>query len=129
VYYDNTPSPLAVAGNPKNPYDLMGAKRVGGAFKNPNPLLDLGMILAKNYVNKNGIGKLGPVGYNIASGALGALSNTSPGKFASPSTAQSQTGVFNLPGGAGINIFKGLNTSVDGKVRANPAAIIFPPRG
>jgi hypothetical protein len=129
IYYDKTPSPLAVAGNPKNPYDLMGAKRVGGAFKNPNPLLDIGMILAKNYVNKNGAGKLGPVGYNIASGALGALGSTAPGKYASPAVTGEQPGIFNLPGGVGINIFKGLNTSVDGKVRANPAAIIFPPRG
>lgn len=128
IYYDKTPSPNAVAGNPKNPYDLSGAKQIGGSFKNPNPLLDLGAIIAKNYINKNGAGKLGPVGYNVASGALGALSRAGPGKFASPNSAPNQPGIFNLPGGAGINIFKGLNTSVDGKVRANPAAIIFPPR-
>ena len=42
---------------------------------------------------------------------------------------QNQPGIFNLPGGVGINIFKGINTTVDGKIRANPAAIILPKLG
>lgn len=126
VYYDNNPSPNAVAGNPKNPYDLSGARVVGGSYKSSNPLLDIGAILAKNYINKKGIGKLGPVGYNIAGGVLGALGGTSPGKYSSPQPTQDQPGIIGLPGGVGINIFKGLNTSVDGKIRANPAAILFP---
>lgn len=127
-YYDPTPSPNAVGGNPKNPYDLSGAKTVGGNFKSQNPLLDVAAILAKNYVNKNGLGKVKGVGYNIAAGALGALSSTAPGKYSSPPSTQNQPGIFKLPGGVGINIFKGINTSVNGKIRANPAAIIFPPR-
>ncbi len=126
IYYDNVKSPYGVAGNPINPYDLSLGKLKGGNYKSPNPLLDLGMILAKNYVNKNGLGKLGPVGYNIAGGVLGAIGGAPSGKYSSPPTQQNQTGILNLPGGAGINIFKGLNTSVDGKIRANPAAIIFP---
>jgi hypothetical protein len=127
VYYDNTKSPYGVAGNSRNPYDLSSGKLVGGNYKNPNPLLDLAMILAKNYVNKNGVGKLGPVGYNIAGGVLGALGKNPAGKFSSPnSQSTNQPGILNLPGGVGINIFKGINTSVDGKIRANPAAIIFP---
>jgi hypothetical protein len=128
IYYDNTPSPYGAAGNSRNPYDLSSAKLIGGTSKNPNPLLDIGMILAKNYVNRNGLGKLGPVGYNIAGGVLGAVGGTAAGKYSSPPSTQGQPGILNLPGGVGINIFKGLNTSVDGKIRANPAAIIFPKR-
>lgn len=126
VYYDNTPSANSVAGNPLNPYDLSSGKLVGGSYKSPNPLLDVGMILAKNYLNKNGLGKAGAVGYNIARGVLGAVGGEPSGKYSSPVSTQNQPGILNLPGGVGINIFKGLNTSVDGKVRANPAAIIFP---
>ncbi len=143
-YYDNAGSPLKIAGNQANAnqsgspsrsnsnFDKPGPDRVygrvGGQASSPNPLLDIAMILAKNYVNKNGLTRLGPTGYNIAQGALGALSS-GPGKFASPPTTQDQPGIFTLPGGVGINIFKGFNTSVDGKIRANPASIIFPPRG
>ncbi len=140
VYYDNEPSPLTIGGNPRNTpnyvrqessFDKPGPARVyglvGGESRNPNPLLDIGTILAKNYLNKNGLGKAGPVGYTIAAGVLGTLGG-GPGKYASPPPAQNPTGVFTLPGGIGINIFKGFNTSVDGKIRANPAAIILPPR-
>jgi len=127
-YYDSTPSPNSVGGNPRNPYDLSGARVVGGEYKSGNPLVDIATILAKNYVNKNGLGKAGSVGYNVARGVLGALGTSGAGKYATPPSAQSQPGIFKLPGGVGINIFKGLNTSVDGKIRANPAAIIFPPR-
>lgn len=138
VYYDNDPSPLAIAGNPVNTpvytraasaFDQPGKARVygrvGGSYGSGNPLVDIAAIIAKNYVNRNGLGKLGPVGYTMASGVLGALGGGS-GKYSDPPSTQGQPGIFNLPGGVGINIFKGLNTSVDGKVRANPAAIIFP---
>jgi hypothetical protein len=141
VYYDKSPSPLSIAGNTANVpnysraetgFDKPGAARiygkVGGQNTTNNPLLDIGMILAKNYVNKNGLGKLGPVGYNIAGGALGALGGAGAGKYSSPPSTQGQPGIFNLPGGVGINIFKGLNTSVDGSTRVNPAALIFPKR-
>jgi hypothetical protein len=140
-YYDRAGSPLALAGNPRNSpvytraksdFDKPGPSRVygtvGGQFKSQNPLLNIGEILAKNYLNKKGLGKLGPVGYTIAGGVLGQTLGGGPGKYSSPPPTQNQPGVFNLPGGVGINIFKGLNTSVDGKVRANPAAIILPPK-
>jgi hypothetical protein len=141
VYYDKTPSPLQIAGNPiNNPYyikqqtgfDKPGAQRVfgkvGGAYKSPNPLLDIATILAKNYVNTKGIVRTKATGYNIAAGALGALTKTAPGKYYTPPSTEYNPGVFNLPGGVGINIFKAFNTSVDGKIRANPAALIFPPK-
>lgn len=145
VYYDNTPSPYGIAGNPINNantqlrrdgstnFDIKGPNRVfgkvGGNYKPNNPLLDIAGIVAKNYINKNGLGKAGAVGYNIAGGVLGALGGSSAGKYADAPPTQDQPGILNLPGGVGINIFKGLNTSVDGKIRANPAAILFPPRG
>jgi hypothetical protein len=138
VYYDNTPSPLAIGGNTQNEasytraassFDQPGKSRVygrtGGSYQSGNPLLDIAAIVAKNYLNKNGLGKAGPVGYNVASGVLGVLGGGS-GKYSEPLSTQGQPGIFNLPGGVGINIFKGLNTSVDGKIRANPAALIFP---
>jgi hypothetical protein len=141
VYYDKTPSPYQVAGNPiNNPYyikqetgfDKPGAQRifgkVGGSYKSPNPLLDIATILAKNYVNTKGITRTKATGYNIAAGALGALTKTAPGKYYTPPSTEYNPGVFNLPGGVGINIFKAFNTSVDGKIRANPAALIFPPK-
>jgi hypothetical protein len=141
VYYDKTPSPLQIAGNPiNNPtyikqetgFDKPGSQRVfgkvGGTYRSPNPLLDIAAILAKNYVNTKGIIRTKAPGYNIASGALGAITKTAPGKYYTPPSAEAQPGIFNLPGGVGINIFKAFNTSVDGKIRANPAAIIFPPK-
>lgn len=141
VYYDKTPSPLQIAGNPiNNPtyikqetgFDKPGAQRVfgkvGGTYNSPNPLLDIATILAKNYVNTKGIVRTKATGYNIASGTLGAVTKTAPGKYYSPPNTEYQPGIFNLPGGVGINIFKAFNTSVDGKIRANPAAIIFPPK-
>jgi len=140
-YYDNAGSPLTIGGNARNgtaytrtqsDFDKPGKSRVfgqeGGTFKSQNPLSNVAEILAKNLINKKGLGKLGPVGYNVASGVLGQLGGPSPGKYSSPPPTQNQPGIFNLPGGVGINIFKGLNTSVDGKIRANPAAIILPPR-
>lgn len=145
VYYDNDPSPYGIAGNPVNNanspirrdgssnFDIKGPDRVygrqGGGYKSPNPLLDIAGILAKNYVNSQGLTRQKAVAYTIASSALGAVTATAPGKFASPPPSEYQPGIFNLPGGVGINIFKGFNTSVDGKIRANPAAILFPPRG
>ena len=141
VYYDKTPSPLQIAGNPiNNPtyvkqetgFDKPGAQRVfgkvGGNYKSSNPLLDIAAILAKNYVNTQGIARTKAGSYNIANGALGALTKTAPGKYYTPPSTEAQPGIFNLPGGVGINIFKAFNTSVDGKIRANPAAIIFPPK-
>lgn len=142
IYYDNQPSPLATAGNPRNqpvyapreasPFDKPGKDRVFGNTRQPkksNTILDIAKILVQNQINKKGLGKLGPVGYNIAGGILGALGNAGQGKSATTPAGQDQPGVFKLPGGVGINVFKALNTSVDGKVRANPAAIILPKIG
>lgn len=125
IYYDNNPSPNGV---PKNPFPDPRAVvyRSPGALS--NPIKDIATILLKNYVNKNGVGRVKGVGYNVASGVLGALGSGSPGKYAAPPDTQNQPGILNLPGGVGINIFKGINTTVDGKIRANPAAIIFPKR-
>lgn len=143
VYYDLTPSPYGIAGNPianqstnrtaNSPFDARAKERiygrVGGPYSSTNPLLNIASILAKNAVNQKGITRQRAVAYNIANSAMSAVTSTAPGKYASPPNTQNQPGIFNLPGGVGINIFKGLNTSVDGKIRANPAAIIFPPRG
>jgi len=137
TYYDKEPSPLLIAGNKtnsptytqtKSAFDQPGKARVFGSTAIPetrNQLVDIGTILAKNYLNQKGLGRQGAVGYNIAGSVLGALGG-SAGKYAEPPSTQNQPGVFNLPGGIGINIFKGFNTSVDGSTRANPAAIIFP---
>jgi hypothetical protein len=140
-YYDRAGSPYALGGNPKNSpiytrtksdFDKPGKDRVfgvvGGQYKSQNPLLNIGEILAKNLINRKGLGKLGPVGYAVASGVLGQTLGSGAGKYSSAPPPQNQPGIFNLPGGVGINIFKGINTSVDGKIRANPAAIILPPR-
>ena len=110
-------------------FDQRGANRAyghAGPTTTFNPLMAIGGILAKNYVNQNGLGKVKATGYNIAGGVLGAITATAPGKYASPQPTQDQAGIFTLPGGIGINIFKGFNTSVTGQVRVNPAAIIFP---
>lgn len=104
-------------------YGLVGAPTQLGA------LGQIGSILLRNIVNKNGLGRQGPTGYNIASGVLGRTLGGGAGKYAEPVSTQQQPGIFNLGGGVGINIFKGFNTSVDGKTRINPAAIILPPRG
>jgi hypothetical protein len=93
-----------------------------------NPLLDVAGVLAKNYLQKNGLGRVGPVGYTIASSALRAATSSGAGKYYDPPSTQAVPGLFQLPGGVGINIFKGLNTSVDGKLRINPAAVVFPPK-
>ncbi len=127
-YYDNAPSPYSVAG--------YGIKDVTGTIPGSNavygkpkstvqsPILDIGKILLKNVLNKKGLGKLGPVGYNIAGSILSNIG--SAGKNSEPPPSSNQPGILNLPGGIGINVFKGLNTTSDGKIRANPAAIIFP---
>jgi hypothetical protein len=163
LYYDKTPSPLQVAGNPKNSpayvqqetgFDKPGSNRVfgkgvptkvnngfdnrqaaraygkvGGSGSTSNMFLDIAMLMAKNYVNTNGIVRTKAETYNIANGALGAVTKTAPGKYYEPPNTENQLGIFTLPGGIGINIFKGFNTGVNGQIRANPAAIIFPRGG
>lgn len=95
-----------------------------------NPILELGKLLLLNEINKKGLGKQKSIGYNIASGTLGGIQNIQnpAGKYSSPPSAENQLGILKGPGGIGINLFKGLNTSVDGKIRANPAAILLPKR-
>lgn len=94
----------------------------------PGILQQIGTTLFKNYVNQNGLTRQKSVGYNIAGSVMGQI-GSGPGKYASPPSTEDQLGVFTLPGGVGINIFKGFNTTVDGSIRANPAAILFPRRG
>lgn len=139
-YYDKESSPNTVAGTASNDviygaggsstFDQPGKDRIFGSTRPqaPNQLQQLGMLLAKNYINQNGLTRQKAVAYNIAGSVMGQFSG-GPGKFASPADTETSPGVFTLPGGVGINIFKGLNTSVDGKIRANPAAILFPPKG
>lgn len=155
TYYDGVKSPYAFTGNrgdtgfdnnkksrvfgvPNNRtnynplFDQKSKQRVYGlvgAGRTTSPLGQIGDILLRNVINKNGLGKSGPTGYNIASGVLGRTLGPGPGKYAEPQNTSQQPGIFNLPGGVGINIFKGFNQSVDGKTRVNPAAIILPPRG
>jgi hypothetical protein len=135
LFYDATLSPYQFSSNPngEGPYPPLNYGPTSpyvsrGTRQSNNQLLGIAGILSKNYLNKKGLGKLGPVGYNIAGGVLGAVTGSPAGKYASPPSTENQTGIFNGPGGTGINIFKGVNTSVDGKIRANPAAIIFPRR-
>jgi len=117
---------------PYSPFDKRERARaygkIGGSNQSSNALLDIVSILAKNYVNVNGITRQKADTYNIASGVLGSVTKTAPGKYASPPNTESQAGIFTLPGGVGINIFKAFNTGVNGTIRANPAALIFPPK-
>lgn len=120
-------------------YDQTGQQRTYGVIGRPNSsdiLTQLGTVVLKNYINENGLTRQNAIEYNIASGLLSYTLKSSAGKFGQPGPANEYAeptatppGVFNLPGGVGINIFKGFNTSVDGKIRANPAAIILPPKG
>jgi len=112
-------------------FDQRSRQRVYGLVGAPQQQSQLGQIaniLLRNVVNKNGLGRQGPTGYNISQGILGRTLGSGPGKYAEPVSTQQQPGIFNLPGGVGINIFKGFNTSVDGKTRINPAALILPPK-
>jgi len=116
----------------QNLFDRSGKPRQYGLVNAPNtlnnPFLDIVAILAKDYVNKNGLGRVGPKGYNIASSALNASIASPAGKYYEPPSSQTVPGIFRLPGGLGINVFKAYNTGVDGKIRVNPAAIVFPPK-
>jgi len=148
AFYDKAPSPLAVGGNDQNNTsyitdetgsDAPGEQRVFNNITRPNTQYDkkarekqFNQLLAVskgnsdvgNYVNDNGIVKVNAGTYNIASGTLGTVTKTISGKYALLPSTENQPG---LPGGVGINIFKGSNTSVDGKIRARPAALVFPP--
>jgi len=115
-----------------NLFDRPGKPRQYGIVNPPNtlnnPLLDIAAILAKDYLNQNGFGRVGPKQYNIASSALNASIRNPAGKYYDPPSTQNVPGLFTLPGGLGINVFKAYNRGVDGKLRVNPAAIVFPPR-
>jgi hypothetical protein len=117
---------------PRGPgmFDIDTTNHQYGVNRPPTPgfLQQLGSTLVKNYVNQNGMTRQNSVAYNIAGSVMGQL-GSGPGKYASPPSTENQLGVFTLPGGVGINIFKGFNTTVDGSIRANPAAILFPPKG
>ena len=152
-YYDPVGSPYKFQDSTGSDFDNQSKSRVFGVPNNRtnyNPLFDqksrqrvyglvgapqqqsalgqIANILLRNVVNKNGLGRQGPTGYNISQGVLGQVLGGGPGKYTEPRSTQQQPGIFNLPGGAGVNIFKGLNTSVDGKIRINPAAVILPPK-
>ena len=119
-------------------YDKKSGTREYGIINRPaasDILTQLGTVVLKNYVNQNGLTRQNATAYNIAGSLLGSTLNSGAGKYgkAGPANEYAEPtanapGVFTLPGGIGINIFKGFNTSVDGKIRANPASIIFPPK-
>jgi hypothetical protein len=115
-----------------NLFDRPGKPRQYGVINAPNtlnnPLLDFAAILAKDYVNQNGFGRVGPKGYNIASSALNNTIRNPAGKYYDPPSTQAVPGLFQLSNGLGINVFKAFNRGVDGKLRVNPAAIVFPPK-
>ena len=151
AFYDKNPSPLVIGGNDQNTgsdalgngqntgSDALGDQQVFNNVTSSNTQFDkkarekqFNQLLAVskgnlNYVNDNGIVKVTPGTYNIASGPLGTVTKTVSGKYALLPSTESQPGIFQVPGGIGINIFKAANTSVDGKIRASPAALIFPP--
>jgi hypothetical protein len=141
IYDEQNPSPFdqqgirgAIFGQPptnkSSTFDQRRGNRQYGTIRpqGPGMLQQLGTILAKNYINQSGLTRQKSVGYNIAGSVMGQI-GSGPGKYASPPNTEEQPGVFTLPGGVGINIFKGFNTTVDGSIRANPAAILFPPKG
>lgn len=113
-------------------FDRAAGPRLYGLVNSPysprNPLLDIASILAKNYLNQNGLGRVGARGYNIASSVVNNSIRSPAGKFYEPPRNDYNPGVLNLPGGIGFNVFKGFNTGVDGKLRVNPAAILLPPK-
>lgn len=113
-------------------FDRSGAPRLYGhvnpPYRSNNQLLDLAAILAKDYVNQNGLGRVGPRGYNIASSALNYSLREPAGKFYEQPARQYNPGILNLPGGFSVNVFKGLNKTVDGKTVVNPSALLFPPK-
>jgi len=129
------PAPVPVGDQPPDPPP--GAREYG--IKNrpqaSDMLTQLGTVVLKNYVNQNGLTRQNATEYNIAGSLLSYTLNSGSGKYgkAGPANeyaepAANAPGVFTV-GGFGINIFKGFNESVDGKIRANPASIIFPPKG
>ena len=144
TYYDQTPGPHT-SGNDLvykrgiSPFDKPAPQRTYGITNRPGSgdlLTQLGKVVLKNYVNQNGLTRQNATAYNIAGSLLNYTLSSGSGKYAAAGPANEYSeptanapGVFNLPGGVGINIFKGFNTSVDGKIRANPASLIFPPKG
>ena len=139
IYYDKELSPILLGTGAKDltytqraasGFDKEGKPRAYGSSRTQasGALFQLASILLKNYINQNGLTRQTSVAYNIAGSAMNAAMSTGAGKYASPPSTESAPGVFTLPGGVGINIFKGINTTVDGSIRANPAAIIFPPK-
>jgi len=142
TYYDQTPGPHT-SGNDLNydkrgisPFDKPSEPRQYGIINRPGSgdlLTQLGTVVLKNYVNQNGLTRQNATAYNIGGSLLKATLGSGSGKYGAAGPANQYAeptanapGVFTLPGGIGINIFKGFNTSVDGSVRANPASLIFP---
>ena len=101
----------------------------------PGMLSQIGDTVLKNYINQNGLTRQTATAYNIAGSLLKNTLNNGAGKYgaAGPVNEYAEKpgnapGVFSLPGGIKIDIFKGLNTSVDGSTRVNPVALLFPPK-
>jgi len=115
---------------PSGNFDKTYNPRTYGAIrpKAPGQFSLIAGILMNNYLNQNGLTRQTATAYNIAGSVMKATLSSGAGKYADPPSTETAPGVFQLPGGVGINIFKGFNTTVDGGIRANPAAILFPSR-
>ena len=146
-FYDKEPSPLTknepvntpMYKRTPNDFDKVTQGQRYGAVNRPgmsSPLAQIGEVVLKNYINQNGLTRQTATAYNIAGSLLKNTLNNGAGKYgaAGPVNEYSEKpgnspGVFNLPGGIKIDIFKGFNTSVDGSTRVNPVALLFPPKG
>jgi hypothetical protein len=119
VYYDSKPGSLSV-GNSKQSLSLSDvAGDTRGTYTAENPLRS-NVSLNNFSFDSTNASKSQPAGYSILGGTLGNLSNIDAGIDYS-----SQFGTFNSPGDAGINIFKGYNSSVDDTIVAELSSLIY----
>jgi hypothetical protein len=128
VYYDKSPSPLSVGGNGTN--SLFGAGGVIAGVDSVFGQLDSGNYLGaaitaattlKNAKNIN----LKQEGYSIVSGVLGniqATGNQPGGVIGALGSGLAQSSI-GQSGNFGVNLFSGLNYSVNGTTLAQPSKL------
>lgn len=119
VYYDSKPGSLSVGDGKQNSSlsDIAGNSR--STYKPENPLTMKSSIPGFS-VDTTNAAKTQSTGYSILGGTLGNLSNVDTGV-----DYTTQYGTFNSPGDAGINIFKGYNSSVDDTTIAELTDLIY----